>query len=138
MPSVNQLSFITRQGREQLRLSRLAVNYGSNVDFSRDVRFTETLARGTSFSPAYFRDQRPYVSIALSHSGPNAGVTVAEIDLRFLNDYLSDAQVGRVGFAYVVDPQGRVLASSTKGPDIGRELEKLPQVAAGWRPTARR
>jgi len=134
VPSVNQLSFITRQGREQLRLSRLAVNYGSNVDFSRDVRFTETLTRGTSFSPAYFRDQRPYISIALSHSGPNAGVTVAEIDLRFLNDYLSDAQLGRWGFAYVVDPQGRVLASSTKGPDIGRELEKLPQVAAAVTP----
>lgn len=130
VPAVNQLSFISGQGREQLRLSRLTVNYGSNVDFSRDARFTETLARGTSFSPAYFRDQHPYVSIALSHSGYNAGVTVAEIDLRFLSDYLSDAQVGRSAFAYVVDPRGQVLASSTKGPDIGREVANLPQVAA--------
>ncbi|MBR1123910.1 HAMP domain-containing protein [Bradyrhizobium lablabi] len=130
VPAVNQLSFISGQGREQLRLSRLTVNYGSNVDFSRDVRFTETLARGTSFSPAYFRDQHPYISIALSHSGYNAGVTVAEIDLRFLSDYLSDAQVGRSAFAYVVDPRGQVLASSTKGPDIGKELASLPQVAA--------
>ena len=130
VPSVSQLSFISGQGREQLRLSRLTVNYGSNVDFSRDVRFTETLARGTSFSPAYFRDQRPYVSIAVSHSGYNAGVTVAEIDLRFLSDYLGDAQVGRSAFAYVVDPHGQVLASSTKGPEIARELTNLPQVAA--------
>src|SRR2546423_12806110 len=64
VPSVNQLSFISGQGREQLRLSRVSVNYGSNVDFSRDVRFTETLGRGTSFSPAYFRDERPFISIA--------------------------------------------------------------------------
>ena len=64
VPSVNQLSFISGQGREQLRLSRLTVNYGSNVDFSRDARFTETLSRGTSYAPAYFRDQRPYISIA--------------------------------------------------------------------------
>ena len=43
------------------------------------------------------------MSIAVSHSGFNAGVTVAEIDLRFLSDFLGDAQVGKVGFAYVVD-----------------------------------
>src|SRR4030095_1742398 len=134
MPAVNQLSFISGQGREQLRLSRLTVNYGSNVDFARDARFIETLSRGTSYAPAYFRDQRPYISIALSHSGYNAGVTVAEVELRFLNDYLSDAQVGRATFAYVVDPRGHVLASSTKGPDIGKDLSALPQVAAVMAP----
>ena len=131
VPSVNQLSFVSGKGREQLRLSRLSINYGSNVDFSGDTRFSETLSRGTSFAPVYFRDQRPYLSIALSHSGGyNAGVTLAEIDLRFLNDYLSDAQVGRSGFAYVVDEHGQVLASSTKGPDIAKDLSALPQVAA--------
>jgi class 3 adenylate cyclase/HAMP domain-containing protein len=135
MPPVNQLSFISGQGREQLRLSRLTVNYGSNVDFARDARFIETLSRGTSYAPAYFRDQRPYISIALSHSGYNAGVTVAEVELRFLNDYLSDAQVGRATFAYVVDPRGHVLASSTKGPDIGKDLSALPQVAAAMAPS---
>jgi class 3 adenylate cyclase/HAMP domain-containing protein len=130
VPSVSQLSFISGQGREQLRLSRLTVNYGSNVDFSRDARFTETLARGTSFSPVYIRDQRPHISIAVPHSGYNAGVTVAEIDLRFLLDYLGDAQIGRSTFAYVVDPRGQVLASSTRGPDIAKDVSGLPQVAA--------
>jgi class 3 adenylate cyclase/HAMP domain-containing protein len=130
VPSVHQLSFISGAGREQLRLTRSTVNYSSNVDFSRDVRFTETLTRGASLSPAYFRDQRPYISIALSHSGYNAGVTVAEIDLRFLSDYLGDAQVGRNAFAYVVDQRGQVLASSTKGPDIAKDISALPQVAA--------
>lgn len=130
VPSVSQLSFVSGQGREQLRLSRQTISYGSNVDFSRDARFTDTMAKGTSFSSAYFRDQQPYISIAVSHSGYNAGVTVAEIDLRFLADYLGDAQVGRVAYAYVVDPQGQVLASSTKGPDIAKDLSGLPQVAA--------
>jgi class 3 adenylate cyclase/HAMP domain-containing protein len=130
VPSVSQLSFVSGQGREQLRLSRQTISYGSNVDFSRDARFTDTMAKGTSFSSAYFRDQQPYISIAVSHSGYNAGVTVAEIDLRFLAVYLGDAQVGRVAYAYVVDPSGQVLASSTKGPDIAKDLSGLPQVAA--------
>ncbi|HKS17638.1 MAG TPA: adenylate/guanylate cyclase domain-containing protein [Bradyrhizobium sp.] len=130
VPSVNQLSFISGQGREQLRLSRLRVSYGSDLDFSRDARFNETLAKGTSFSPAYFRDERPFISITVAHSGYNAGITIAEIDLRFLSDYLGDAQVGRVAFAYVVDPHGKVLASSSKGPEVGKEVATLPQVAA--------
>src|SRR6266702_4132251 len=60
--------------------------------------------------------------------------TVAEIDLSFLSDFLSDAQVGKAAFAYVVDPRGRVLATSSKGPDVGKDLSKLPQVAAAIAP----
>src|SRR5437588_10089194 len=85
---------------------------------------------GTRFAPAYFRDQQPYMSIAVAHSGPNEGATVAEIDLRFLSDFLGDAQVGKSTFAYVVGPKGEVIASSAKGPDLAKDLSALPQVAA--------
>lgn len=128
VPAVNQLSLLSAQGREQLRLSRQTVYLGTNADFSRDLRFTETAARGTNFAAPYFRDGRPFMSIGLSHSDQQ--VTVAEIDLRFLGDFLGDAQVGKVGFAYVVDKSGQVLASSAKGPEIGKTLSTLPQVAA--------
>src|ERR1700730_11507330 len=127
--AVSELSQLNGQGREQLRLSRTAISVGSNMDFSRDGRFTETVSRGLSYQPAYFTNSRPYMTIAVAHSGFNAGVTVAEIDLRFLSDFLSDAQVGKAAFAYVVDPRGQVLASSTKGPDIASDLSTLPQVA---------
>ena len=63
-----------------------------------------------------------------SHS--DRQVTVAEIDLRFLQDFLGDTEVGQVGFAYIVDSKGQVLASSAKGPDIGKDVSSLPQVAA--------
>ena len=130
VPAVSQLTYINGQGREELRLSRQTVTVNSNADFSRDLRFTDTLSLGTAYAPAYFRDERPYMSIGEQHSGFNAGVTMAEIDLRFLNDFLGDSQVGRFAFAYVVDPKGHVLASSSKGPDLGRDLSALPQVAA--------
>jgi class 3 adenylate cyclase/HAMP domain-containing protein len=128
--AVSQLSQLNGQGREQLRLSRTAISVASNMDFSGDGRFTETVSRGVSYQPVYFTNSRPYMSIAVAHSGFNAGVTVAEIDLRFLLDYLSDEQVGKAAFAYVVDPRGQVLASSTKGPEIASDLSRLPQVAA--------
>ncbi|QIP06503.1 adenylate/guanylate cyclase domain-containing protein [Bradyrhizobium symbiodeficiens] len=131
---VNQLFQLNGEGREVLRVSRQSTTTGSNADLSRDMRFTDTVARGVSYAPAWFADKTPLMSISVAHSGFNAGVTVAEIDLSFLSEYLSDAQVGKAAFAYVVDPRGRVLATSSKGPDVGKDLSKLPQVAAAIAP----
>jgi hypothetical protein len=61
--------------------------------------------------------------------GFKAGVTVAENDLSFLSDFLGDAHVGKATYAYVVDPKGKVFATSSKRPDIARDLSALPQVA---------
>ena len=135
VPWISQLSQISGNGRETLRLSRRnGVSYGSALDFSRDATFTDTRARGTNFAPPYFRDEQPFMSIAVAHSGFNAGVTVAEIDLHFLSDFLGDAQVGKVAFAYIIDAKGKVLASSSKGPDIAKSVATLPQVAAAIGP----
>jgi len=128
--AVTQLTWIDGQGHEVLRLSRTQIAINSNADYSRDVRFTDAAARGTSFSPAFFTGTRPFMSISEAHSGFNKDVTVADIDLSFLSDYLGDTQVGKNTFAYVVDPKGAVLASSARGPDVGTDLSKLPQVAA--------
>jgi class 3 adenylate cyclase/HAMP domain-containing protein len=134
--AVNQLSQLNGDGHEVLRLSRVSVSIGSNADLSRDMRFSfaDTVARGVNYAPPYFSDDKPFMSISVAHSGFNAGVTVADIDLGFLSDFLSDAQVGKVALAYVVDPHGNVLATSSRGPQIATDLAKLPQVAAAIAP----
>jgi class 3 adenylate cyclase/HAMP domain-containing protein len=137
VPAVSQIFWLNGNGREQLRLTRTTVSVSSGADFSRDIRFTETVARGVSFAPAYFKEQHPFMSISVAHSGFNAGATVAEVDLGFLADFLGDAQVGKAAYAYVVDQRGQVLASSTKGPEIAKDLAKLPQVAALIAPATR-
>ena len=93
-------------------------------------RFTETARPRHQFCAGLFPRR---AAVHVDRGGAfrlNAGITVAEIDLRFLSDFLGDAQVGKAAFAYVVDPKGQVLASSTKGPEIGKDLSGLPQVAA--------
>ncbi len=127
VPPISQLTLLDGQGREQLRQTRTSAVAGK-TDLARDPRFTETMARGVSRAPADFRSSRPFMSIGVSHSGFNAGVTIADVDLGFLTDFLGDAQVGKAAFAYVVDAKGRVLASSAKGPPLAKELAKLPQV----------
>ena len=128
-PAVTQLYQLDGDGREELRLSRTSITKSAGTDLSRDLRFTETVTRGMTFSPVIFKGSQPTMSISVAHSGFNAGVTIADVDLGFLEDFMSDAQVGKVGFAYVVDPRGQVLASTAKGPAVGRDLSKLPQVA---------
>ncbi len=133
VPAVDQLTLLDGYGREKLRLSRASILVGSNADFSRDVRYTETRGKSIAYAPVTFRDSRPSMSISVSHSGFNADITVADIDLRFLSDFFGDAQIGRSSFAYVTDPQGRVLARSSRGPEIGKSLVHLPQLAAALR-----
>jgi len=128
--AVNQLTWVNGQGRELLRTSRGNTAINSNADFSGDARFSDAVARGVSFSPAFFAGDHPYMSISMAHSTFNQGVTIADIDLSFLGEYLSDTLVGKYTFAYVVDPKGQVLATSARGPDVGTDLSKLPQVAA--------
>src|SRR5580698_10397115 len=43
VPAVSQVSLLNGQGRELLRLSRTEMKVSSGYDFSRDVRFTETV-----------------------------------------------------------------------------------------------
>ncbi|WP_257170722.1 adenylate/guanylate cyclase domain-containing protein [Bradyrhizobium sp. SRS-191] len=129
-PAVRQLYQLDGQGHEQLRVSRTSISFSSGNDLSRDLRFTDTVTHGSNFSAVTFKGAQPMMSISVAHSGFNAGVTVADIDLDFLEDFMTEAQVGKVGIAYVVDPKGQVLASSAKGPPVGQDLSKLPQVAA--------
>jgi adenylate cyclase len=64
VPAISQLSLLDGYGREQLRLSRTAIAVGSNADFSRDFRFTDTNGKSVSYAPAFFRDSRPFMSIS--------------------------------------------------------------------------
>ncbi len=57
--AVAQLSQLDGQGKELLRLSRTQIALSTGIDLARDPRFTEAVARGVSYSPAYFSGTRP-------------------------------------------------------------------------------
>ncbi|CAN5186129.1 hypothetical protein BH11PSE4_BH11PSE4_08480 [soil metagenome] len=130
LPAVTALFQLDGNGRELQRLTRSNVSVGSAADFSHDPRFTQTIARGVYFAPVVFQNGQPAMSIAVAHSGLDAGATVAEIDLRFLSDLVSDSVVGKIGAAYIVDPGGHVIASSARLHGVAKDFAGLPQVAA--------
>ena len=136
VPAITELRQLDAAGKEQLKVSRLAMDVvASGTDFSHDALFTDALAHKISFSPVYFRNEsEPYLTIAIAGSGRNPGVTVVEVNLKLIWDVIRGLQIGRNGYAYVVDRQGRLIAH----PDISLVLRNtsfamLPQVAAGLR-----
>jgi signal transduction histidine kinase len=118
---ITDVSWLDASGREQLRMSRLAMDVvGSGVDYSRDARFVHARAGKTYFSPISFRkESEPYLTMAMAGPG-TSGVTVAEVNLKFIWDVISQIQIGKAGHAYVVDAAGQLIAH----PDISLVLKR--------------
>jgi len=119
--AITEIRYIDGKGREQLRGSRLAMEVaGSGADFSREPEFVEAKAGRVYYGPVYFRKgSEPYMTIAVSGTGRNAGVTAAEVNLKFMWDVVSQIKVGKAGHAFVLDGQGVLIAH----PDISLVLQ---------------
>lgn len=134
-PPITDVAWIDSSGHEQLRISRLAMNeLGSAVDRSAEPAFRSAIEGRTGFGPVHFRmGTEPYMTLARP-AGPGGGVTMAELNLKFVWDVVSRIRIGAGGLAYVVDADGTLIAH----PDISLVLKKtdmsaLPQVAARLR-----
>ena len=133
VPAITELSQLDSTGKEQLRVSRLAMDVvGSGLDLSKDPKFAETVAKKVYYGPVYFRrESEPYMTLAVAGTRRDAGVSVAEVNLKLIWDVISQIKVGQRGHAYVVGSQGRLIAH----PDISlvlrnTDLSGLPQVQA--------
>src|SRR5439155_19607566 len=122
-PSITAVAFLDGRGREQLRVSRLAMDVvAGGTDVSGEPRFRETRGGRVWYGPVYFsKESEPYMTLAVPHgTSVTAPVTAAEVNLKFIWDVVSQIRVGRLGQAYVVDRQGHLLAH----PDISLVLRK--------------
>ena len=133
VPAITELAQLDASGKERLRVSRLAMDVvASGTDFSKEPKFTEAVARKVYYGPVYFRrESEPYMTLAIAGTRRDAGVSVAEVNLKLIWDVVSQIKVGERGHAYVVDAQGRLIAH----PDISlvlrnTDMSRLAQVSA--------
>src|SRR5437899_8131668 len=120
VPAITELAQVDSTGKERLRVSRLAMDVvDSGLDLSKDPKFTEAVARKVYYGPVYFRrESEPYMTLSLAGTRKDAGVSIAEVNLKLIWDVVSQIKVGERGHAYVVGPQGRLIAH----PDISLVL----------------
>jgi len=133
VPAITELSQLDSTGHEQLRVSRLAMDVvASKADLSKEPKFAEAVAHKVYYGPVYFRrESEPYMTLALTGTRRDAGVSVAEVNLKLIWDVVSQIKVGNRGQAFLVDAQGRLIAH----PDISlvlrnTDLSRLAQVQA--------
>src|SRR6516225_11876211 len=133
VPAITELAQLDPTGKEQLRVSRLVMDLGAaQTDYSQAPKFTEAVAKKVYYGPVYFRrESEPYMTLSLAGTRRDAGVSVAEVNLKLIWDVVSQIKVGEQGRAYVVDGQGRLIAH----PDISlvlrnTDLSQLAQVQA--------
>ena len=133
VPAITELAQVDSTGKERLRVSRLAMDVvDSGLDLSKDPKFTEAVAHKVYYGPVYFRrESEPYMTLSLAGSRKDAGVSIAEVNLKLIWDVVSQIKVGERGHAYVVGAQGRLIAH----PDISlvlrnTDMSKLVQVQA--------
>jgi signal transduction histidine kinase/CheY-like chemotaxis protein len=133
VPAISEITHLDASGKEQLRVSRLALDaIGSQEDHSQTRAFQAARGGVTYFSAVYFRNEsEPYMTVAVPAGEFGVEVTVAEVNLKAIWDVVSRIRIGKAGYAYVVDTLGHLVAH----PDISLVLQKrdvsaLPQVRA--------
>jgi signal transduction histidine kinase len=133
VPAITELAQVDSSGKERLRVSRLVMDVlDSGLDLSKDPKFTEAVANKVYYGPVYFRrESEPYMTLSLAGTRKDAGVSIAEVNLKLIWDVVSQIKVGERGKAYVVGKQGRLIAH----PDISlvlrnTDMSKLTQVQA--------
>src|SRR6516164_88009 len=124
VPAITELAQIDSTGHERLRVSRLAMDVvDSGLDLSQDPKFTEAVAHKVYYGPVYFRrESEPYMTLALAGTRKDAGVSIAEVNLKLIWDVVSQIKV---------DERGQLIAH----PDISlvlrnTDMSKLAQVKA--------
>src|SRR5476649_1658105 len=139
VPAITELAQVDASGKEQLRVSRLAMDVvASGLDLSNDPKFTEAVKNKIYYGPVYFRrESEPYMTLSLAGTRRDAGVSIAEVNLKLIWDVVSKIKVGELGHAYVVDAQGRLIAH----PDISlvlrnTDMTRLTKVKAAQRAAA--
>lgn len=121
-PAITDVMWIDASGREMVRVSRLQTDrIGSGIDWSGAAFFREPRPGQAYFGPVEFRQgTEPHMTVAARMPDAAGGVTVAEVNLKFVWDVITRIRVGRAGLAYAVDASGHLVAH----PDLSLVLRK--------------
>ncbi len=119
-PAIAELALVGADGREELKLSRLATDQiGSGADWSREPAIAAVAPDRPYHGPVYHqRNSEPYMRIAMVGARRSAGIVVADVNLKLIWDVVAEIRFGKRGVAYVVDATGRLIAH----PDISLVL----------------
>jgi class 3 adenylate cyclase len=127
-PAIVEAILVDGDGGERLRVSRTDPDVEmSRADHSKDPAFLGARSQHLWWGPVTLhRGSEPFMTVAVAGARPSEGVTVAEINLKFIWDVISAIHIGRTGMAFVMDRSGALVAH----PDISLVLRGNDNPAA--------
>ena len=119
-PAVTDLRLLDGRGRERVVVSRLALNQvETGADRSAEPAFRQALVDRAHHGPVTFRrETEPFMQLAVAGTRRDAGVVMADVNLKHIWDVVAHIRVGAAGRAWVVDREGHLIAH----PDISLVL----------------
>ncbi|WOJ88967.1 ATP-binding protein [Methylocapsa polymorpha] len=137
-PAIAEIMQLDGSGRELLRVSRASVTVGGGDDWSLTEAFRNAQHDVAWFGPLTSSPTGPHMLMSMAHAGENAGVTVADIELKFLSDILNGVPAGAGVSAYITAADGKLIAHTDASlAPRNLDLSGLPQVAALKKSNAR-
>ena len=130
-PEIAELAYVDPNGVEQARASlQMGVTIGTGRSWSNDAAFLGPRQGSTYFGPVTFRNgSEPYMTVAVAEDGARGGVTMADLNLTFIWEVVSQVKVGPGGDAYVVDDAGQLIAHPDLDLVLGRTDVLTPEQA---------
>ena len=136
-PAITEALVLDTEGVIRARVSRFrAVSPLLKKDLSQSAAFRQSSQGKSYFGSVYFRDNDPYVTLAVPiqpFPGEFAGVLQAETSLTDILDLVSAVKLGKDGYAYVVTHSGDLIAHPNSRLLLQRRnVGQLNQVKAAF------
>ena len=139
-PAITDAVALDAAGNVRARASRLRPTFSKvDSDLAAKPAFLESRQGRSYFGPVYLvRGSEPYMTMAVPiepFAGNLMGVLVAQVNLKYIGEVVSNIKIGMAGYAYIVTRSGDLVAH----PDLSRVLQQqnlahLHQVRAAFQP----
>ena len=137
-PAITDVVALDAAGSIRARASRLRPTFSKvEADPATEPAFLQGRQGRSYFGPVYLvRGSEPHMTIAVPiepFAGNLIGVLVAQVNLKYIGELVSNIKIGKAGYAYIVTRSGDVVAH----PDLSRVLQQqnlahLHQVRAAF------
>jgi adenylate cyclase len=120
VPAISSMTLVDEMDRERVFISRQDENrIGLGASMASDPAVKGAHTSKVWFGPVrYERDSEPYMTVAVAGNRAAAGIAVADINLKLIQEVIAAIKIGETGHAFVIDDAGRLIAH----PDISQVL----------------
>ncbi|HEX9389697.1 MAG TPA: sensor histidine kinase [Usitatibacteraceae bacterium] len=130
VPAITEIEHVDAAGKRAIRVSRVNISEtGVAPGKGLGAAIAGANRAGKWYGATYLREGNlPYVSMAVAVPGRSSGVTIGQVNLKFVTDVVAQIEVGSNGKAYIVDSARQLVAHPNLSLVLRREdiSQKLP------------